>query len=127
MVELTLDIDNFNKPRTLSGSKANAAQIEESLLGKRDSHVTDGVMFMISRYRFKEFTQAMADIKRDLESYCSKYLPNIYIQSIDVKTKTNTSLYVYIYLTDIVESETSVIVFSVEQQKNELLVNLINS
>lgn len=123
--ELLLDIDSYNKPKELKGSKADSQLLHNALMRRSDDTFIDGLAYHIQRFRFKELRESISTIQSTLHDYCRIYMPTINIANIEVRSRTLTSVLLVITVIDDSTHTTSNIVFDVHDDKDKLLVNLI--
>ena len=126
MIELAFDVDNFNKPKTYENGDAKAIQLHHSLSAKQTTSLTQGLAFEIRRYRFNEIDGASSTIENDLRAHCMKYLPDIYIESLQVQVVNSNNLYILLTIVDDATKSDNTIVFSVSNKVTQLLVDLVN-
>lgn len=126
MIELAFDVDNFNKPKEYKDGDAKAIQLHHSLSAKQTTSLTKGLAFEIRRYRFNEIQGAASTIENSLREHCTKYLPEIYIEALQVQIVNNNSLYILLTLLDETTQTDNTIVFSVSNKVTQLLVDLVS-
>lgn len=129
MKEMLLAVDDFNQPKTIENEDAYAMQLHHSISGRRGSRVcdtkTEGLAFEIKRFRFSELKDASQTIMNELVLHCQKYIPEIYIESINIIPDGEDKLFIYVNTSGKIVTESSII-FLVENDEPELLVNLIS-
>lgn len=127
--ELCFDIDCFNSPKTISDSFCDAEQLRIMLMARRDCHVTYGVGFELSRYRFQDFEESANNIENELREHCLKYLPNVLIQKMDIMRSSSKKLLISITLLSTKSDEVKTVFYRLEQSEatSELLLSIINS
>lgn len=123
--ELLFDIDSFNSPKVLEGTKADAQLIYYGLMGRDSSRVTEGVVYAIRRYRFDELRSAKSQIEATLRDYCTKHIPGIFIDELTIQPRTDTSLLLVISVAEDYTSPTYNIVFNVQDKQTKLLVDIL--
>lgn len=87
MQEALFAVNCFNTPEIKQGVDAEAQLLRNMLMARRDCHVTNGVGFELSRFRFTDIETSSSTIEHELREHCLKYLSEIYIDKFDVKRR----------------------------------------
>lgn len=127
MKEYLLDVDSFNQPKVLSGKDANIQLVYNALMRREDDSFLDNLSYMIQRFRFKELNESISEIQNTLLEYCRTKIPTVNINDITIKKRTDTSFYLIIEILNDDDNETSNMIFDVKQEKDKLLVDILNA
>lgn len=123
--ELLFAIDNFNTPKKLDDTLSNSQLLYYALMGRDDTRVTEGLMYQLKKYRFKDLTEAIGTISSTLSDYCSMHIPNLIINDISVQPRTETSIILVVDVIDKLTTDNRKIIFNVTDSNTKLLVDLI--
>ena len=123
--EVLFAVDNFNTPKQVEGIDANAQLLYYTLMGRNDSRLTEGLLYAIKRFQFKEIKEATNTIENTLRNYCNMHIPDLYINSLLVNAKTETHILLAIDLVDTHMRDRRTIIFSIEDKETKLLVELL--
>lgn len=96
MREALFAVDCFNTPDIKKGVDADAQVLRNMLMARRDCHVTNGIGFELSRYRFTDIESSASVIENELREHCLKYLPEIYIDKLNIKRRSSKQLLIAI-------------------------------
>lgn len=124
-IELLFDVNDFNEPAYASGSDADALLLHNVLLGRDDSHITRGVGFNIQKYRFKEITNSVGEITTELNNHCAKYVPHIYIDSLQAQTTTGENIILLINIKNLTSGESKNVYFNITSTSTKMLVDIM--
>lgn len=127
MKEYLLDVDSFNQPKVLSGKDADIQLVYNALMRREDDSFLDNLSYMIQRFRFKELNESISEIQNTLLEYCRTKIPTVNINDITIKKRTDTSFYLIIEILNDDDNETSNMIFDVKQEKDKLLVDILNA
>lgn len=127
MKEYLLDVDSFNQPKVLSGKDADIQLVYNALIRREDDSFLDNLSYMIQRFRFKELNESISEIQNTLLEYCRTKIPTVNINDITIKKRTDTSFYLIIEILNDDDNETSNMIFDVKQEKDKLLVDILNA
>lgn len=100
MQEALLGVDCFNTPEIKKGIDADAQVLRTMLMTRRDCHVTEGIGFELSRFRFTDLESSASTIEHELREHCLKYLPDIYIDKINISRRDAKHLLMVISIID---------------------------
>lgn len=126
MQEPLFAIDCYNRPEVKTEIDADAQVLRNMLMTRRNCHVTDGVGFEISRFRFNDLEKSASTIENELREHCLKYLPNIYIDSVKINKRNNKQLLLAITIVNKNTNKTkSVFLNMTEEVPSKLLLDII--
>ena len=125
--ELLLSIDQFNKPKTVSGVEAEALLVQTLFMMKRGSHPLHPNMgFEAQRYRIKDIEENALNIQNDFRAHCTEYLPNIYIDGMEIKRTGEKTLFIGIAIANTNNQTKSSFVFKLKEENGILLSEILN-
>lgn len=125
-LEPVFDVDEFNNPKLFEGAEADVNLLYHIITGRSDVHVTPDVCFNIQKYRFKDLEQSASDIETRLRNHIDTVAPEIYLNSIDIKTVDDKKIYLTMNVYNDTTGKRNSILFKITNKDNtKLLVDLV--
>lgn len=122
-VEYLFSTNNFNNAVKLTGKQAVATLLTRLILmepGTDPLHPTMGVG-IVSKYRYL-YPSSEAELKKNIESQISQFLPNLSSASVDIKYNDDKTVNIEITIDDVIyvyDSNKSGTPITLQSLKNE--------
>lgn len=117
--ELTLSLDNYNKPSVKEDADADSLRIMRALLRKVDNPIGGNIVFDISQYRFQDIDMLQSTLANDISTHLNRVLPMLVIDNVDVMKVSDNELMINIEISGTTERSKKRYLFNFQQDKNK--------
>lgn len=117
--ELTLSLDNYNKPSVKEDADADALRIMRALLRKVDNPIGGNIAFNISQYRFQDMDILESTLANDISIHLNRVLPMLMIDNVEVMQVSKNELVISIEISGVTERSKKRYLFNFQQDKNK--------
>lgn len=120
-------VNSFNEPSMITDTvKTDTQMLYYALMGTDMPRLTEGVVYAIRKYQFKDIKESASQIEATLRDFCMIHIPGLIIQDLNVQASSDTKLLIILSVAADYEAPQSNIIFSVEQKNTRMLVDIIN-